>query len=183
MTRILDIAKAGSSFLKTKTSPMNIEAIGSPVVRLLIADMTATYQYFGMSGIAAPQVRVCERVAIVETSPTKNSDSPEHPAPLVMFNLRIDRRSKELQEGWERSTSLPGLRALVLRPWNIEVEFISDNGELNVRTFEGPLARKIHRVAGILDGRTFLEDATLRSITTEEEFQRSLSRRSADPMI
>jgi peptide deformylase len=102
------------------------------------------------SGLAAPMTGVALRV-IVTTAGEE---------PLAMFNPRIIATSGPNREADEGNLSLPGLRAPVVRPRDVTVEWQSPGtGQLQTATFEGWTARVLQHELEILDGRMFIDHA------------------------
>jgi len=87
-------------------------------VRGLVPRMFATmYQAPGI-GLAAPQVGVGLRLAVVDLMPD------EKPAPLVLINPEIVAASPELALREEGCLSLPGQYADISRPARVKVRFL-----------------------------------------------------------
>ena len=129
------------------------EAIGSitPDVERLVADMIETMHAAPGVGLAANQVGVAKRVAVVDLS------VGEDPAQLlVLVNPRIVENSGAYTED-EGCLSLPGFTERVRRPEHCIVEAMDLSGA--VRRLEGRdlLARAFNHEIDHLDGRLFIE--------------------------
>src|SRR5713226_3585752 len=83
----------------------------TPAIQKLIDDMIDTMREAPGVGLAAPQVAVSQRIAVVEygEKPEGAPDDAEPPEPklYVIVNPEIVARSEELKEGAEGCLSLP----------------------------------------------------------------------------
>src|SRR5436190_20216554 len=85
----------------------------TPAMQQLITDMIETMREAPGVGLAAPQVAVSQRIAVVEFAEPLPEDAPpetEPPAPklYVIVNPEITDRSEEMVPGTEGCLSLPG---------------------------------------------------------------------------
>ncbi len=105
-------------------------------------------------GIAAPQIGVLERLAIVDTS-----RNPKHTAGhglLILMNPRIV-ASEDTQTGREGCLSLPDYTANIRRHQRITVEALTLDGEALTFDAEGFEAVVLQHEIDHLDGLLFLD--------------------------
>ena len=119
---LLTIVKEGDEVLRKKCR--EVEAI-TPRIKTLINDMIETLHDAQGAGLAAPQVGVLKRIAIVETEPGET---------LVLINPKIVAYFGE-QEDLEGCLSLPGKWGMVKRPKGVTVNALDING--NPVTYTG----------------------------------------------
>ena len=117
----------------------------------LVADMVQTMHAAPGVGLAAPQVGVEQRVAVVDLSVGRDPDSV-----LVLVNPVI-----EAAEGADVDTegclSIPDFTDKVLRPARLEVSAAGLDGERQSFVAEGFLARAICHEIDHLDGVLFVD--------------------------
>jgi peptide deformylase len=103
------------------------------------------------SGLAAPMVGVGLRVVV----------STAGEEPMVMINPRVVSTQGPDNEREESNLSLPGLRAPVVRPDSVTVEWQTVNtGRQESASFQGWQARVLMHEIEILDGRLFIDHAS-----------------------
>lgn len=126
----------------------------------LLKDMADTmYQAEGV-GLAAPQVGILRRVAVIDIS--ENRDQ------LIEFiNPEIIWRSEETQCGREGCLSLPGRAGIVTRPKKVKVKAQDRHGEPFELEAEDLLARAICHELDHLDGVVYI-DVMDREMSKEE---------------
>jgi peptide deformylase len=145
---LLEIKTYPSSLLKTVTRP--VEHVDG-AIRRLIDDMAETMYAAPGVGLAANQIGVLERVAVVDV------DYPEGQANLIaLVNPRIVERNGDLI--WEEGClSFPGVTIEVPRSAAIVVKALDRDGRpFELRT-EGLLAVAIQHEINHLDGVTLAD--------------------------
>ncbi len=106
-------------------------------------------------GLAAPQIGVSLRLAVIDVSVGKN---PE--ARLVLANPEIIHTEGEQREE-EGCLSLPGFRGLVTRPQFVTVRAQDASGQTYEMRGEGLLARAFCHEIDHLWGRLFIDHLSL----------------------
>jgi peptide deformylase len=102
-------------------------------------------------GLAAPQVGVGLRLAVVDLMPQ------DKPAPMVLINPSIVSTSAETAVREEGCLSLPGMYADVERPAVVTVRYQDQAGEKHEVTAEGLLAACLQHELDHLDGVLFVD--------------------------
>lgn len=98
---VLSITKIGHPVLRRVAEDLSPAEVGSAETRRLVEDMIDTMRSRDGVGIAAPQVGVPKRIAVIEYR--QNPRYPGHAdIPLmVLLNARITSTGEEEQEAWE----------------------------------------------------------------------------------
>ena len=151
---ILEVVKNPAKILSTKTK--EVEVIDESIIQLL-DDLYDTMVENDGVGIAAPQVNVGLRVAIVELG----EDILEMINPVV-----LETRGEEVED-IEGCLSFPDLFGMVKRPTYVKIEAADREGrvyELEAEDFE---ARCILHEIDHLDGVLF--DSKMTRVLTKEE--------------
>ena len=125
----------------------------------LLKDMAETMYKAEGVGLAAPQVGILRRVAVVDVT-------EDHSGLLEMVNPEIIEREGE-QTGREGCLSVPGRQGVVTRPMKIKVRFQDRNGDTFELETEGFEARAICHELDHLDGVLYV-DVMDRELTEEE---------------
>ncbi|MCL2748136.1 MAG: peptide deformylase [Oscillospiraceae bacterium] len=112
---------------------------------ILLGDMADTLHAAGGVGLAAPQVGVLRRVAIVDTGEEL----------LELINPEVI-RVEGAQEGSEGCLSFPGLFGMVVRPEKVVIRAQTRKGKTFERTGEGLLARAFCHEIDHLNGELFV---------------------------
>ena len=126
---------------------------------VLLKDMADTMYKAEGVGLAAPQVGILRRAAVVDVT-------EDHSGLLELVNPEIIEREGE-QTGREGCLSVPGRQAVVTRPMKVKVRYQDRNGDLYELETEGFEARAICHELDHLDGRLYI-DVMDRELTEEE---------------
>ncbi len=102
-------------------------------------------------GLAAPQIGVMLRLAVVDAS-------AERGRAVRMANPEILHASDQLAEGVEASPCLPGLSAKIQRPAEVSVRFLNQDGVIDRRDFDGHWARSVQHQIDHLNGRMYFDN-------------------------
>lgn len=149
---ILRIRKYGDPVLETKAEPVT-EFNGE--LKQLAADMFETMYANKGIGLAAPQVGVSKRLAVLD-----HSAGEEEAAKLVLVNPEILVR-EGTQIGEEGCLSIPGFREDVKRAYRVRVRAQDLDGNFFETDGEELLARAIQHEIDHLDGILFLQHLSL----------------------
>ncbi len=167
------ILRMGHPILRQPAVPMTAEELGSPQTRQLIADMVETLQAYGGIGLAAPQIGVSKRLAIIAITggPSRYGDIP--PMPLTVFaNPSIEVLPGPSAGYWEGCLSVPGLRGFVERPQHIRVRYQQLDGQSQELVLQGFLATVFQHEFDHLDGHLYLDRMQdMQKLMFEAEYQ------------
>ena len=125
----------------------------------LLKDMADTMYKAEGVGLAAPQVGILRRIAVVDVT-------EDHSGLLEMVNPEITEREGQ-QTGREGCLSVPGRQGVVTRPMKIKARFQDRNGDTYEIETVGFEARAICHELDHLDGTLYI-DVMDRELTEEE---------------
>ena len=151
-----NIVKIGDETLRKHCKPQ--EKFDKRLATLL-KDMADTMYKAEGVGLAAPQVGILRRIAVVDVT-------EDHSGLLEMVNPEIIEREGE-QTGREGCLSVPGRQGVGTRPMKIKARFQDRNGDTYEIETEGFEARAICHELDHLDGTLYI-DVMDRELTEEE---------------
>jgi peptide deformylase len=169
---ILKVARIGHPVIRTSARPLTPGEIASPALQKLIDDMIDTMKDYDGVGLAAPQVHLDLRLAVIEVP--GRDERAEGAVPLtVLINPRVTKVGDATVDGWEGCLSIPELRGVVPRAKGVRLEALDREG----RPFEietaGFFARVIQHECDHLDGRVYLDRMPhMRSLTYLHEMEK-----------
>ena len=135
----------------------------TPRIRQLIDDMLETMYEASGVGLAAPQVGVLRRIAVIDASEEGNE-------PVVLINPEIIEKDGT-QTGEEGCLSVPGKAGKVTRPQHVKVRSL--DMDMNEVIYEGEdlKARAFCHEIDHLDGKLYtrLVEGGLHDVTYEDE--------------
>ncbi|HNW43563.1 MAG TPA: peptide deformylase [Elusimicrobiales bacterium] len=143
------ICKYGEKILEKKTKKVDFDAVRAELPALL-SDMFETMEAVGGAGLAANQIGVDLRLAVISI---KREDEPT--VNIVIINPEIVERSGSLSEE-EGCLSFPGLFVKVRRAAKVKVRALNEKGlpiEINA---EGLFAKALQHEIDHLDGLVFI---------------------------
>jgi peptide deformylase len=142
------IRKIGDPVLRKKAAKV---AKVTKEVQKLIDDMVETMRHARGQGLAAPQVGVSLRVAVVETV-KPDAEGKQVKQLVSLINPEIVKASDDSWQHAEGCLSIPGWRGDVERPYQITVKALDRNGERVRFDADGMFARAIQHEVDHLDG-------------------------------
>jgi peptide deformylase len=168
------VATIGNPVLRATARELRPEEIGSEELDHLLEDLVATMHKEGGIGIAAPQVGVSVRAAVIEIE-LESERYPESPQfdLEVFLNPTVTVLDQTEQSYWEGCLSIPDLRGLVPRPRRVRVDYTDARGEAKSIEAEGFLATVLQHELDHLDGILFVDrvrDTT--KLATIEDYRR-----------
>ena len=147
------ICKHGEPVLKRPSVPVDYEEL-KPRLPGLLKDMWSTMYAAKGVGLAAPQIGLNIRLAVIDVRPD------EKPRQLVLINPEIVSRDGRVEEE-EGCLSLPGLYAKVKRYSRAAIRAVDEKGRPYELSGEGLLARAFQHEIDHLDGKLFIDHLTL----------------------
>ncbi len=133
--------------LRSKAAP--VEMITDDI-RELWDDMIDTMEAMPGVGLAAPQIGVMLRLAVVDASETRGKA-------VRLANPEVLHASVTLREHDEASPNLPGVSARIKRPRAVTVRFLNADGALEERDFVGLWATSVQHQIDHLNGRMYFD--------------------------
>lgn len=119
-------------------------------IRTIWDDMIDTMEAMPGVGLAAPQIGVMLRLAVVD-------GSSERGRAVRLANPEVLQASVELREHEEASPNLPGVSAKIKRPRAVTVQFLNEQGETEQRDFVGIEATSVQHQIDHLNGKLFFD--------------------------
>ncbi len=120
-------------------------------IRAIWQDMIDTMDAVPGVGLAAPQIGVMLRLAVVDVTPDRSRR-------IRLANPEIISASGELRGHEEASPCLPGVSAKLKRPRHVAIRFLNENGMIMRRDFEDIEATSIQHQIDHLNGKLFLHN-------------------------
>jgi peptide deformylase len=122
----------------------------TPELNKLIEDMFESMYAAKGVGLAAPQIGIAKRIAVIDLSVAEDPQQK-----IVLINPEVIRK-EEFQTGEEGCLSLPGFREQVTRPKNVTVRAQNIKGEWFEMNGEELLARAFCHEIDHLNGRLYI---------------------------
>jgi peptide deformylase len=169
MATLLEISQLGNPVLRQVAQP--IFNVQDQSIQALIDNLLATLTQSNGVGIAAPQVGKSYRLLIVASRP--NARYPHAPImePTVMINPQLVCHSGEVVKDWEGCLSVPGIRGLIPRYRQIEVEYTTREGDRVRQELTDFVARIFQHECDHLNGMVFLDRLeSVKDIVTDQEY-------------
>ncbi len=143
------ITKLGERVLKTPCPPVDYEKIKGELPALL-KDMWATMQSARGVGLAAPQIGLTLRLAVIDVRPEGKSSR------IVLINPEIVSLDGDVNDE-EGCLSLPGVYSKLKRKARATVRALDEHGSMRTLSGEGLLARAFQHEIDHLDGKLFVD--------------------------
>ena len=144
---IYPIVKYGDPVLEKPAAP--VEVFDGELRKLLDDMFESMYAAHGV-GLAAPQIGISKRIAVIDVS---FKEDPE--AKLVLVNPQII-HTEGKQKGSEGCLSIPDFREPVTRPMRVTVRAQDATGKWFEKTGEEMLARAFMHETDHLNGRLYI---------------------------
>ncbi len=119
-------------------------------VRAIWADMVDTMDAMPGYGLAAVQIGIPLRLAVVDCSETRGQA-------ILMANPEILHASVQPREHEEASPNLPGVSAVISRPRAVTVRFLNADGQVEDRDFVNLWATSVQHQIDHLAGKMYFD--------------------------
>ena len=159
-TRVLPRIVLGDPLLRRKAKRVTKAYLASREFRVLERDLIQTMRSAGGVGLAAPQVGVPLRVAVMEMHPTELRPGLAQKGPLTIVNPRIVDYGTRIASAWEGCLSFSPLRGRVPRPTAVTVEYQTSDGEIVRESATGLWARIFQHEIDHLNGILYVDRVT-----------------------
>ena len=143
---IRNIVQVGDDVLRQKCEPVEVF---DEKLWALLDDMKETVKKEQGAGLAAPQIGILRRVAVVDVE----EGYFEFINPVIL-------NQKGEQNGWEGCLSVRGKSGIVSRPMKVKVAFQDRNGDKYLLQAKGFFARAICHELDHLDGVLYIDKAS-----------------------
>src|SRR5215510_13017932 len=145
---VYPIVKYGDPVLETEAA--DVTEFDTPELHKFLDDMFESMYAAKGVGLAAPQIGVSKKIAVIDTS--NNEDAEQR---IVIINPTIVQVEGK-QEGEEGCLSIPGFREQVRRGKRVTVRAQDAKGEWFEKTGEDLLARALLHETDHLYGRLYI---------------------------
>ena len=145
---VYKIVKFGDPVLERRAQ--SITEFDTPELHQLIADMFESMYTAKGVGLAAPQIGISKRIAVIDCSVGENEAEK-----VVLINTEII-HTEGKQNGEEGCLSIPGFREDVRRPNRVTVRAQSAKGETFEMTGSDLLARAFVHETDHLNGKLYI---------------------------
>ena len=119
-------------------------------VRMIWDDMVETMDAMPGVGLAAPQIGITLRLAVVDASDKRGQA-------VRMANPEVLHASIQMRKHDEGSPNLPGVWASIERPRAVTVKFLNEAGEVEERDFVGLWATSGQHQIDHLNGKLYVD--------------------------
>ena len=119
-------------------------------INLIWDDMIDTMNAMPGIGLAAPQIGIDLRLAVVDASDSRDK-------PIKLANPEIIQSSIEYSETEEASPNLRGMSAKIKRPKKVTVRFLNKDGFIDRKDFTGLWATSVQHQIDHLNGKMFFD--------------------------
>ena len=120
-------------------------------IRAIWADMVDTMEAMPGVGLAAPQIGVMLRLAVVDAS-------QERGRAVLMANPELLSGSAEQRDQIEASPNLPGAGAKIKRPKTVVVRYLNALGVIDRKEFSDLAAASVQHQIDHLDGKMYFDN-------------------------
>lgn len=132
-----------------RTAAADVPAV-TDETRAIWDEMIAAMDTMPGLGLAAVQLGIMQRLAVVDASDTRGQA-------VCMANPEVLHASVELRPHEEASPNLPGFSAKIMRPRAVTVRFVNRDGVQEDRDFVGLWATSVQHQIDHLAGRMYFD--------------------------
>src|SRR6516162_7596136 len=170
---ILKVARLGHPAIRTPAQAVDPAMILSAEFQRLLDDMVDTMREYSGVGLAAPQVHLSIRLAVLEVSHhPRYPDMPQVPL-TYLINPEVTVLDAATADDWEGCLSIPEMRGVVARYKRLRVQALGRQGEALDFVASDFHARVIQHETDHLKGEVYLDRMpNLRSLSHLAEWQR-----------
>ena len=154
------VREDGDEILRKKSR--EVEVVDDKI-RQILDDMVDTLHNYNGVGLAGPQIGLLKRLVVIDLYDDKG--------PIKLVNPKIIKQKGE-QEVEEGCLSFPNQFAKIIRPLEVTIEALNENGKKIKLKGEGLLAQAISHELDHLDGILFVDKiipGTLQYVEPDDE--------------
>lgn len=169
---ILKVARIGHPVVRAAARDVTRDEMRAGGLQRLIDDMIETMHEYDGVGLAAPQVHVRLRLAVIQV-PASDERAREEVPLTVLINPTVTPLDEDTEDGWEGCLSIPDLRGVVPRLRRLRLDAHDRNGKAFTLEAQGFFARVIQHECDHLDGSVYLDRMKdMRSLSFLSEWER-----------
>lgn len=170
---ILKVARIGNPVVRARAKNVDPAVIKTRDFQRFLDDMVETMHEYDGVGVAAPQVHVSLRVAVLEVSKGDGRGGRKGVPLTVLINPLVTPLSPKAQLDIEGCLSVPDLRGVVPRFEKVRLEALGRDGKPYMVIATGFHARVIQHECDHLDGNVYLDRMLdMKSLGFLDEMQR-----------
>ncbi len=132
-----------------KAPAASVSAI-TPDIRALWSEMVEVMDAMPGYGLAAPQIGVALRLAVVDCSETRGQA-------ILMANPEVLHASGRMRDHDEASPNLPGVSAVISRPRAVTLRYLNAEGAVEDRDFVNLWATSVQHQIDHLNGKMYFD--------------------------
>ncbi|MEV6414589.1 peptide deformylase [Kribbella sp. NPDC051718] len=171
---VAPIVSLGDPVLRQVAEPFDGQ-VDDKVLTDFIALMRRTMLAAPGVGLAAPQIGVSVRIAVLEDPATVSDEVAEarHRYPLEFFaaiNPSYLAHGHKRRGFYEGCLSMPGYTGVVNRPYAVNATYTDPAGTTHHKLFEGWQARIVQHETDHLHGTVYIDKLETRSVSTTENY-------------
>lgn len=175
----LEIVQAGDPVLRQLARPLSTDEIRSPETQQTIADMLETLRLAPGVGLAAPQIGLNVRLAIIEdreqyqSAWTTEQLRARGRVPVdfhVLINPELEIDSAAQFEFFEGCLSVAGYTAEVPRYNRVRVRYLDEHGEKHLIEAQGWYARILQHEIDHLNGKLYIDRMNPRTFMSVKNY-------------
>ncbi|MCF6202508.1 MAG: peptide deformylase [Methylococcaceae bacterium] len=164
-------AQLGDCILRQQA--LRVSDVNTSHIKQIIKTMKTMLSTSKGVGVAAPQLFESLRIVIVASRPSERYPLAPKMDPVVMINPSFKVLSQSKKKDWEGCLSIPGIRALVPRYENIQIDYADEQGNIQELIAENFVARIFQHEYDHLNGLVYLDRVENNNdIIAESEFQK-----------
>ncbi len=152
---IYKVVKYGDPILRQKLKPTDFKTL-EPILPQLIKDMEETCLSVHGVGLAANQIGLSYRMAVILIPSSDKKNAPLQRVVIINPEL-VEKRGEAVEE--EGCLSLPGLWVEIPRATDVTLEFTDETGTHRRMRARGLLAKAFQHEMDHLDGHLFIDHA------------------------
>lgn len=152
---IYKVVKYGDPILRQKLKPTDFKML-EPILPQLIKDMEETCLSVHGVGLAANQIGLSYRMAVILVPSSDKKNAPLKRVVIINPEL-VEKRGEVVEE--EGCLSLPGLWVEIPRATDVTLEFTDEAGTRQRVRARGLLAKAFQHEMDHLDGQLFIDHA------------------------
>ncbi len=177
----MEIVQAGDAVLRAVAQPLTRQAVLRPETGMLIEAMRESMHAAPGVGLAAPQVGIALRIAVIEDRleyieklpPGQAQERDRRPVPFhVIINPVLTIVDPAPVEFFEGCLSVAGFTAIVPRASRVHVDCLDHRGEPLAIDAAGWYARILQHEIDHLNGALYIDRMKTRSFSTAVNYER-----------
>lgn len=161
---ILKVAQMGHPVLRRVADPVDPAVIDTPGFQAFCDDLLETMEEYDGAGLAAPQVHMSLRVAVLVLDEERGAE--------FFINPVVTPLTDELVRTYEGCLSVEGMRAAVDRPSKVRVEALDRDGSAKAYELEGFPAVVVQHEFDHLDGILYVDRCDTSTLAFLPEYRR-----------